>query len=77
MTTTEDSIKAMTDKDLSAFILVAQAEKARREQQRKDETIAKIRALAGAEGLTVSIAGLRGQRPRTKQRPKSGKSARS
>lgn len=68
MTTTEDNIKAMTDNDLSAFILLAQAEQARREQHRKDDAIAKIRALAGDAGIVVSIAGARGsKRTRAKQ----------
>lgn len=75
MTTTEDSIKAMTDEDLSAFILLAQAEKARREQHRKDEAIAKIRALAGDAGIVVSIAGARGKRARVKRPQREKRSA--
>ena len=72
MTTTEDSIKAMTDTDLSAFILCAQAEHARREQRRKEDAIAKIRALAGDAGIVVSIAGARGgKRVRAKQPQRS------
>ncbi len=67
MTTTEASIKAMTDNELSAFILFAQAEHGRREQHRKDEAIAKIRALAGDAGILVSIAGARGKRARVKR----------
>lgn len=73
MTTTEDNIKAMTDNDLSAFILLAQAEQARREQHRKDEAIAKIRALAGDAGIVVSIAGARGGKRATVKRPRREK----
>ena len=75
MTTTEDNIKAMTDNDLSAFILLARAEQARREQHRKDEAIAKIRALAGDAGIVVSIAGARGKRATVKRPRREKRSA--
>ena len=58
---TEPDIKAMSDKDLAQFAAQAQAELAARAKQRREETIAKIRALAGEAGLAVAIEGARGR----------------
>ena len=64
-------VKMLNDKDLAAFVAAGQAEIAAREKQRKEETIAKIRALASQAGLAVQIAGARGRPGGTKaaQRP--------
>lgn len=67
-TTTELNLTAMSDAELTALAASAQAELAARERRRKEETIAKIRELAGSAGLSVSIAGARG-------RPGGGKPA--
>lgn len=61
MTKTEFDVKAMSDGDLVKFAALISAEVALRERQRKDEAIAKIRALAGEAGLSVSIDGARGR----------------
>jgi hypothetical protein len=76
MTTTEDgktahgidftkllgSVTSLSDGHLDELLATCMATKAAREQQRKDEAIAKIRALAGDAGIVVSIAGSRGKR---------------
>lgn len=55
------NVKMLPDKELAELVAAGQAELAAREKQRKEETIAKIRALAGAAGLSVQIAGARGR----------------
>ena len=60
-TKTDIDVKMLTDSDLAAFVAAGQAEIQLREKQRKEETIAKIRALASQAGLAVQIAGARGR----------------
>lgn len=57
----EIDIKALSDADLTRIATLAQAEIAARDRKRKEDTIAKIRALAGEAGLSVSIEGARGR----------------
>ena len=87
MTMTEDS-KAITDDDFTKLLAMVRGlpdtylgrvvtagteEQQSREQRRKDDAIAKIRALAGDAGIVVSIAGTRNKRARAKQRPRRDK----
>lgn len=58
---TQDAIKALTDGDLAQVVVWAQAEIKARTERRKQETIAKIKELAGAVGVTVAISGQRGR----------------
>lgn len=55
------NIKAMSDSELATFAAQAQAELAERARKRKEETIAKIRAMASEVGLSVAIEGARGR----------------
>jgi len=61
---TQESVKALSDVDLSQVIIWAQEEVKTRTERRKQEAIAKIKALALQVGVSVSIAGTRG-RPAT------------
>src|ERR1019366_8097161 len=64
---TQETLKALTDSEISQVIAWGQAELAARKEQRKQDAIAKIRELAAAVGVSVAIEGVRG-RPRG-QRP--------
>jgi hypothetical protein len=60
---TPETIKSLTDADLSKVVVLAQAEIKARAERHKQETIAKIKELAGAIGVSVTIGGVRGRRP--------------
>ena len=62
---TQETVRALPDDDLMQVVAWAQAEIKARAEKRKQETIAKIKELAGAVGVTVAIGGVRG-RPATK-----------
>ncbi|MCW5631892.1 MAG: hypothetical protein KIT17_01015 [Rubrivivax sp.] len=75
MTTKADfDVRSLSDADLVRFAQAAQVEIAARERKRKEDAIAKIRALAGEAGLSVAIEGARG-RPGGKLPNKSGRKA--
>ncbi len=61
---TQESIRALTDGELSQFVAWAQVEIKARTERRKQETIAKIKELAWTVGVSVAIGGVRG-RPKT------------
>jgi hypothetical protein len=69
---TQDAIRGLTDADLAQVMLWGQAEVKARAERRKQETIAKIKELAGAVGVTVAIGGQRG-RPVAAKAPKPAK----
>ena len=58
---TLEALKALSDADLSQVIAWGQEEQKARAERRKQETIAKIKELAGAVGVTVAIRGARGR----------------
>ena len=58
---TQEAIRALTDADLAQVILWGQAEVKARTERRKQETIAKIKELAGIVGVKVAIGGQRGR----------------
>jgi len=58
---TQDMLKALSDGELVQVIAWAQGEQKARAEQRKRETIAKIKELAQGVGVSVSIAGMRGR----------------
>lgn len=62
---TQETVRALPDADLMQVVAWAQAEIKARTEKRKQETIAKIKELAGTVGVSVAIGGLRG-------RPKRG-----
>lgn len=68
----EQSIKALNDKELLEVIAWAEAEQKARAERRKQETIAKIRELAGSVGIAVRIDGTRGRPPKAREdKPKA------
>jgi hypothetical protein len=70
---TQEAVKALSDADLSQVIVWAQDEIKTRTERRKQEAIAKIRALASQVGVSVSIAGVRGRPARIRTVPKAEK----
>lgn len=58
---TQEAIRALTDADLAQVMLWGQAEVKARTERRKQETIAKIKELAGVVGVKVAISGQRGR----------------
>jgi hypothetical protein len=68
---TQETVKSLSDADLSQVIVWAQEEIKTRTQRRKEEAIAKIKTLALQVGVSVSIAGTRGRPPRIKTAPKA------
>jgi hypothetical protein len=68
-----DDLKALSDSDLAQLRAAAETEQKERAEKRKQETIAKIRELAGSVGVTVRIDGTRGRPPKGKEeRVKTG-----
>jgi hypothetical protein len=59
----DDNLKALGDNELVQLVAKAQAEIAARTRKRKEDAIAKIKELAGAAGVAVSIKGVRGRPP--------------
>jgi hypothetical protein len=72
---TQEMVRALADKDLSQVIAWAQDELGARAEKRRHETIAKIRELAGAVGVSVTINGRRGRPPKGKESAASIKAA--
>ena len=62
---TQAEIKAWSDSDLESVIAWAQAEQKTRAEKRKQDTITKIKELAGLAGVSVTINGTRGRPPKT------------
>ena len=67
---TIETVRALSDGDLSQVVAWAQAEIKARAEKRKQETIAKIKELAGAVGVSVVIGGARG-RPKKERNAKA------
>ena len=63
---TLENIKALSDSELSQVVAWGQQEQKARAERRKQETIAKIKELAGAVGVSVSIGTVR-SKPTTKK----------
>lgn len=58
---TRENIKALSDTELEQVGVWAREEKEERTLRRKQETIAKIKALAAEVGVSVAIGGTRGR----------------
>ena len=58
---TREALHALTDADLLQVIAWGQEEQKDRAEKRKQETIAKIKALAADVGVSVKIDGTRGR----------------
>jgi hypothetical protein len=63
---TQENLKGLSDTELSQVITWAQEEIKTRTERRKQDAIAKIKALAAQVGVSVSIAGVRGRPARIK-----------
>jgi hypothetical protein len=74
---TQEAVKALADKDLALVIGWAQDEQRARAEQRKHDTIAKIKELAGAAGVSITINNRRGRPPKAKHELMTGKSAKA
>jgi hypothetical protein len=57
----QETLRTLADKELSQVILWAQDELREREEKRKQDTIAKIKELAGSVGVQITINGKRGR----------------
>lgn len=55
-----DNLKTLSDNELAQLVVKAQAEMAAR-ARRKESAIARIKRVAGAAGVSVSIKGARGR----------------
>jgi hypothetical protein len=71
----QETVGALSDAELSQVITWAQEETKTRAERRKQEAIAKIRALASQVGVSVSIAGVRGRPARIKTQARPARSA--
>ena len=76
MPVTIESVKSLSDDELDRLMKAATEEKAAREERHKQETIARIRELAGVIGVSVTIGAARG-RPRSGKKPKEKKAKRA
>ncbi len=64
---TQDTVRALSDSELGEVIAWAQSEQKARAEKRKQETIARIRELAGTVGVSVTINGTRGRPPKARE----------
>jgi len=72
---TTEQLKGLSDAELSALGSALNVEVREREEKRKQDAIAKIRAIASSAHIPVSIGGMRG-RPPKKQEDKAVKNGR-
>lgn len=61
MSITAEAIKSLSDDELDRFIALATEEKQARTERKKQETIARIKQLAGSVGVRIAIGGARGR----------------
>jgi hypothetical protein len=69
---TQEAVRALPDKELTQVIAWAQDEALVRENKRKHDTIARIKELAGAVGVSITIHGKRGRPQKAKTEPATG-----
>jgi hypothetical protein len=72
---TQETVRALADKELTQVITWAQDEQRVRAEQRKHDTIAKIKEMAGAAGISVSIHSNRGRPQKAKPDAVAGRAA--
>ena len=70
---TQETVRALADKELTQVIAWAQAETKARTERRKQETIAKIKAMAAEVGVSVAIQGGRGRPAKANRAGRSDK----
>ena len=68
---TQEMVRALEDKDLSQVIAWAQDETAMRAEKRRHDTIANIKELAAAVGVSVTINAKRGRPAKAKSLPEA------
>lgn len=61
MPITEEAIKSLPDDELNRFVDAGKQEQKARAERKKQETIARIRQLAGSVGVRIAIGGARGR----------------
>jgi len=61
MPITIEVVRSLSDDELDRFIDAGVEEKRARSERHKQETIARIKELAGTVGLSISIGGARGR----------------
>ncbi len=70
---TPETVKALSDTELSQVEVWVQDEKKVRAERRKEDAIARIKALAESVGIKVAIGGVRGRPARIKPDTKIAK----
>jgi hypothetical protein len=70
---TLETLKALSDVELSQVEVWLQDEKRSRAERRKEDAIAKIKALAESVNIKVAIGGVRGRPARIKPDAKTAK----
>jgi hypothetical protein len=71
-----EDIRALSDTELAQAIGWGQEEQKAREERRKQETIARIKELAGSVGVSITITGARGRPRKSRSEGKAAKNAR-
>jgi len=66
---TPETVKALSDVELSQVEVWIQDEKKSRAERRKEDAIAKIKVLAESVGIKIAIGGVRGRPARIKPAP--------
>lgn len=61
MPITPEQIKSLPDDELERFVEAGRQEQKERAERKKQETIARIKELAGTVGVRVAIGGARGR----------------
>ena len=61
MPITDEAIKGLSDEELNRVVDLGKQEQKARAEKKKQETIARIRELAGIVGVRVAIGGARGR----------------
>jgi hypothetical protein len=61
MSITAEVIKSLSDDELARFVEAGKGEQKARAERKKQETIARIKELAGTVGVRVAIGGARGR----------------
>jgi len=68
---TQDTIKALSDKELLQVMAWGELEQRDRAARRKQETIAQIRRLAAGAGVSIAIEGTKGRPKKAALKPSS------
>lgn len=66
MSITEEAVKSLPDNELDLFVEAGMEEKKARAERKKQQTIAKIKEMAGSVGVRIAIAGARGRPAKAK-----------